>query len=241
MTISRLCFVGLLFAVVPCVGQQSLPDTAFLSSARKSQIDLYASLIKGQTRLNNGSEYRDYLARNDEHPYFGIDDWAYGTIVYDDEFYENVAMFYDLSRDKIITEHSLNGAKLELISEKIQRFTMSKHTFVRLYPDKAKVITEGFYELLYDGKTKVYARREKFLQQNVGSNTIVLTFEQKDKLYIFKDGIYYPVKSKDSVIEVFADKKQEIKAFMKKSGTKFKSDRESAIAGLASFYDTQNN
>jgi hypothetical protein len=241
MTISRLCLVGLLLAAIPCVGQQSLPDTAFLSSARKNQIELYASLIKGQTRLNNGSQYRDYLARNDEHPYFGIDDWAYGTIVYDDEFYENVAMFYDISRDKIITEHSLNGAKLELISEKIRRFTMSKHIFVRLNPDEAKVITEGFYEVLYDGKTKVYARREKFLQQNVGSNTIVLTFEQKNKLYILKDGIYYPVKSKDSVIEVFADKKQDIKVFMKKSGTKFKSDRENAIAGLASFYDTQNN
>ena len=106
--------------------------------------------------------------------------------------YENVPLFYDLSRDKVITEHSINASKIELISEKIARFSMAGHTFQRLKRDESKIITEGFHDVLYDGKTKVYVRREKALQQKVESNDIIFNFQQKNRVYVFKDGVYHP-------------------------------------------------
>ena len=239
MTVSRPCIFIVLCSAIQSFAQQLPLDTTFLTSARTNQVKLYNDLIQGQTRLNNGSEYRDYLSHNEEHPYFGVDDWAYGTIIYDEETYQNVPMFYDLSRDKVISEHSLNGAKLELISEKISLFTLGPHTFVRLAADEAKTITSGFHELLYDGKTKVYVRREKSLQQKVESNDIIFNFDEKNRIYIKKDGVYYPVKTKNSVLEVFNDRKQEIRAFMKKNGRINKNDRENAIAKVAAFYDSE--
>jgi hypothetical protein len=208
MTISRPCLAGLLCCAIQCVGQHLPADTIFLTSAKNNQVRLYTDYIVGQTRLNNGSEHRDYLARNDEHPYFGEDDWQNGSIVYDEESYENVPMFYDLSRDKVITEHSINGSKLELISEKVARFSLAGHTFQRLKRDEAKIITEGFHDVLYDGKTKVYVRREKALQQKVESNDIIFNFQQKNRVYVFKDGVYHQVKKKSTLIDVFEDKKQ---------------------------------
>jgi hypothetical protein len=240
MTISRPCLVGLLCCSIQCIGQALPADTMFLTSAKENQVRLYTEYIVGQTRLNNGSEHRDYLSRNDEHPYFGEDDWQYGNIVYDEESYENVPLFYDLMRDKVITEHSINGSKLELISEKIARFSLAGHTFQRLNRDESKIITDGFYDLLYDGKTKVYVRREKALQQKVESNDIIFNFQLKNRVYVFKDGAYHPVKKKSSLISLFEDKKQEVRAFLNKSGTKYKRDRENAIARVAEFYDAQN-
>jgi hypothetical protein len=225
---------------IACVGQQAPADTAFLTASKNRQVSLYTDYIHGQTRLNNGSEHRDYLARDEEHPYFGEDDWTYGTIVYDEEFYADVPMFYDLSKDKIITEHSLNGSKLELIPEKISRFTIDGHTFQRLKQDKSRVITEGFYDVLYDGKTKVYVKREKSLQQRVETNDIIFDFEQKNRVYVFKDGVYHPVKKKKTLLEVFSDKKPEVRAFLNKSDRKYKSNREYAITRVAEFYDAQN-
>ena len=239
MTVSRPCIIVVLCCAIQSFGQQLPLDTTFLTLARGNQIKLYTEFIHGQTRLNNGSEYRDYLSHNEEHPYFGVDDWAYGTIIYDEEIYENVPMFYDLSRDKVISEHSLNGAKLELISEKITFFTLGTHTFVRLAADVAGTITSGFHERLYDGKTKVYVRREKSLQQKVESNNIIFNFDEKNRVYIQKNGVYYPVKRKNSVLEVFNDRKQEIRAFMKKNGRITKHDRENAIARIAAFYDSE--
>lgn len=220
--------------------QPSKPDTAFLSSAREYEVTLYNQFIHGQSRLYNGSEYRDFFSKNDEHPYFGVDDWTYGDIVYDEELYKNIPLFYDIYHDKVITEHLLNGAKLELISEKVQRFSFSGHTFVRLERDEAKVIGEGFYDRLYDGPTKVYCRREKQLQHKIESNDIIARFDEKTRIYILRNGTYFPVKKKGSVLDVLSDRKQELKSFLKKNKISFKTDRERAIARLAEHYDSLN-
>jgi hypothetical protein len=236
LTILCLCLM-----TIQCVGQITNSDTAFLAKAKMIQVEKYNQFIYGQSRLYNGSEYRDYLSRNDEHPYFGVDDWVYGEMVYDDELYTNVPMFYDLSRDKVISEHILNGAKLELVSEKIQWFTMDGHTFVRLQQDKDDVLVTGFHERLYNGTTKVFARREKLLQQRVESNDIIVLFEERNRLFIFKNGQYFPVKKKGSVLDVFTDRKQEIKSFINKSKIRFKSSREADIVKVAEYYDSLTN
>lgn len=242
MTFTHIRLAVLLFVAISAEGQQLKLDTAFLSAAKNNQVTIYEGSILGQTRLNNGSAYRDYLSRDEEHPYFGVDDWTYGTIVYDDQRYDNVALFYDLLKDKVIAEHSLNGAKLELINNKVKQFTMGGHTFVRLKSDESKGISEeGFYDLLYDGKTKVYVRRKKELQQRLEATEIIATFDVKNRIFILKDGMYIPVKNKNSLLDVFKDKKQDVRAFMNKSGKKFKSDREGATVAVARFYDSQNN
>jgi hypothetical protein len=236
--LSILC---LCLPTIQCAGQITNSDTAFLAKAKLIPVEKYSQFIHGQSRLYNGSEYRDYLSRNDEHPYFGIDDWVYGEMVYDDELYLNVPLFYDLSRDKVISEHILNGAKLELVSEKIQWFTMDGHTFVRLQKDKDGVIVTGFHERLYDGTTKVFARREKMLQQRVESNDIIALFEDRNRLFILKAGQYFPVKNKGTVMGVFSDRKQEIKSFINKSKLRFKSSRESDIVKVSDYYDSLTN
>lgn len=223
-----------------CIGQAVNTDTAFLTMAKKNQEELYNRFIHGQSRLYNGSEYRDYLSRNDEHPYYGVDDWSYGDIVYDDELYRNIPMFYDLSRDKVISEHLLNGAKLELVTEKISRFSMGGHTFVRLQKDKNNIISTGFYDQLYNGQSKVYARREKMLQQRVESNDIIALFEERNRLLILKDERYFPVKKKGTVLAVFGDRKQEVKSFINKNKIRFKSSRETDIVRVAEYYDSLN-
>ena len=129
---------------IQCLGQAANTDTTFLTLAKKNQEEIYNGFIYGQSRLYNGSEHRDYLSRDEEHPYFGADDWSYGDILYDDELYKNVPLFYDLSRDKVISEHVLNGAKLELVSEKISRFSMGGHTFVKLQKDQNNIIAPLF-------------------------------------------------------------------------------------------------
>ena len=187
--------------------------------------------------MYNGTEHRDYLSRNDETPYFGIDDWQYGFIYYDDERYDSVGMFYDLSTDQVIIEHMLTGAKIELVSKKISRFQMNGHYFERLYPDSARVIGEGFYERLYNGDTKVYVRRTRTLITKPAGNVLEYKFVQRDRIYLFKDHRYYPVKSKKSVYKVLRDKKQEVRAAMKGDRIPYKYDRERAIVKMVQAYD----
>lgn len=223
------------------LGQQTGPDTLFLAASRQYQQSLYESSIRGQSRLYNGTEYRDYLSHSDENPYFGIDDWQYGHIYYDDERYDSVAMFYDLSRDQVITEHMLTGAKIELIAKKISAFDISGHFFERLYRDPAGVISEGFYERLYSGDTKVYVKHTKTLSSRISGNELLYNFDERNRVYLLKDKLYYPVKTKKSVLRVFGDKKSELKSMLKEEKIAYKADRERAIVRMAQTYDSTHD
>lgn len=241
--ISRLltCALLVIFLQVVAFGQQAKPDTLFFAAARQYQRTLYQSSIGGQSRLYNGTEHRDYLARYEEHPYFALDDWQYGFILYDDERYDSVAMFYDLSRDQVITEHILTGAKIELVAKKISAFEINGHYFERLYRDSSGVISEGFYERIYTGQTPVYVRRTKTLTSKASGNELIYSFDERNRVYLRKDHRYYPVRSKRSVLEVLSEKKPELRAMLKREKLKFKFDREHAIVRMASTYDSPKN
>jgi hypothetical protein len=233
------CALLLILLQGTALGQQARPaDTLFLAAARQYQQSLYHASIGGQSRLYNGTEYRDYLAQGDENPYFGIDDWQDGYVYYDDERYDSVAMFYDLSRDQVIIEHVLSGAKIELIAKKVSAFEISKHFFERLYRDSSEVISEGFYERLYNGSTKVYVKRTKTLSSRASGNQLLYTFDERNRVYLLRKNRYYPVKSKKSVLKVFSDKKSELKSMLKQEKINYKADREHAIVRMSQTYDS---
>jgi hypothetical protein len=234
-----LFFIVFSLTALPGYAQVSMADTSFLNNARTYVLKRYEKDINGQSRINNGSQYKDYFSRNDEHPYFGIDDWVDGDISYDDEVYRNVPMFYDISKDKVISEHALNGSKLELINEKIKWFSLDEHRFRRIFENESDVISPGFVEILYDGTTKVYARREKHLDEKVEPTGVIASFDERTRLYIKKGDTYYAVRKKKSVLDVFEDKKSELKTFLNKRKVTFNKDRENAIIQMAEFYDAQ--
>lgn len=238
-----LCTAGLglfLFCSIHCTAQLKA-DTAFVARADARAKHVYSQYIQGQARLFNGVEYTEYQSRNDEFPFYLSDDWIFGDVLYDGELYENVPLEYDIRVDQVVTEHMLNGAKIQLIADKVDQFTVSGHTFVHLYGTKTNGIATGFYDRLYDGPTKVYVRRQKDLQESIESQVIVARFEEKNHLYIVKDGVFYPVKKKGSVLDVLKDRKSDVKSFLNKSKIRFKKNREEAVVRAAEFYDAPKN
>src|SRR5688572_30646804 len=140
----RIIFIcALFFPLANCVAQQLAPDTAFLLSAKNKSIAIYTASIKNQSRLYNGSDYIMYISNDGEHPYFMLDDWKTGSIMYWGERYDSIPLLYDLSTDQIITEHN-RGNPLNLVQEKVQRFMLFNHTFVRIYGDDKNKMQEGF-------------------------------------------------------------------------------------------------
>ena len=86
----------------------------------------------------------------------------------------------------------------------------------------------------------MFCRREKLLQRKIESHDILETFDVRTRIFILKSGVYYPVRKKRSVLDVFGDKKPELKSYMKNNTIAFKADREKAIVQLAKHYDSQN-
>ena len=221
--------------------QTPATDSVFLLSALKNARELYVRSLGLGSHLLNGILYKEYNARFDDvgHPYYASDDWVEGTVHYDGDLYEGVAILYDLVSEKVVIEHPYAGIKLELISEKINYFSLPGHRFVRLDADTMKnsPIRTGFYDVLYDGRVKFYVKRQKEKKEQISTNDILVQFTDIDRLYIFKNGLYLPVKTRSSVLDALKDRKSDIRRFIRKNKIHFRENREEAITRIVSFYD----
>src|SRR5882762_9573262 len=172
----------------PAFSQTHAPDSVFLLSAVKNAHELYTRSLGVGSHLLNGVQYKEHNANFDDvgHPYFESDDWVEGSVNYDGELYEDVAILYDLVSEKVVIEHPYAGIKLELISEKIDYFSLPGHRFVRLDADTMKnsSIRTGFYDVLYDGRVKFYVKRHKEKKEEIAQGEIQVEFIEIDRLYI---------------------------------------------------------
>src|SRR5688572_15370141 len=124
----RLLLQGWIFSSHVLLAQPIKSDTSFVEAAIVDARQLYFSTVKAQSNLYNGAYYLEYNQREEEHPYFLNDDWTMGSITYDNNHYEDVPLLYDISQQKIVTEHLSTASKIALVSQKVQRFVIFDHT-----------------------------------------------------------------------------------------------------------------
>ncbi|HZY81232.1 MAG TPA: hypothetical protein VFE50_17030 [Cyclobacteriaceae bacterium] len=207
-------------------------DTTFVADARKNAIQYYTQTMGVQSHIFNGSEYREYISQRDEFPTL-YDDIVNGNVKYAGELYENIPLTYDLQKDQVITSYT-HGNKVQLLRDKVEYFDIGGHRFVRLNNNK---VAEGFYDLLYDGKMKFYAKRLKVLALRINGNDADNIFEERVKYYILKNDVYHTVKSKRSVLSLVSDKKRDIKRTIREEKLKFGKTREQSIARILERYE----
>lgn len=220
--------------------QGNASDTSFRSAATALARQFYFQSIKAQSNLYIGSDYVEYNQRQDEHPFFLTDDWAMGSITYDGDEYEEVPLMYDISQQKVVAEHLSTASKIALVSQRVHRFKIYDHTFIWLEREDGMhpSITTGFYDVLYDGKIKVMARRQKQIQERAVSAQLMVEFDEINRYFIFRNNNFFPVKSKASVMSVLGDQRNRVKQFIHKNKIRFRANREKALAQTAEFYDS---
>lgn len=216
-------------------------DTTFYKDALKNTIEIYNQYVREQTNLYNGYEYvKPVQTSDEEHPFFKFDDWTTGTLEYDDELFQGISLLYDLTSDKLVTEHPVNGNALELIREKIKCFSLSEHKFERIKNETVanSLPQTGFYEILYGGATKAIAFRQKRKLETISSGSVDMSYPQKDRYYIFKSGKYFHVAGKASIFKILSDQKPALRQLLRSQKLSFYKNQESTLARLAEFYDT---
>jgi hypothetical protein len=148
-------------------------------------------------------------------------------------------MLYDLIEDKVIIDHQYSGVKLELIKEKIKSFIFSGHRFVHLNSAMSNLsIPSGFYEILFDGKIKAYARWQKKRTEVVTTHEVLVRYEDQNRYYIAKENKCYPVKTNSSILNVLKDKKSVVQKFIRKQKLKFGGHSAESIPKVLSFYES---
>ncbi|HEX5024418.1 MAG TPA: hypothetical protein VFV68_04065 [Agriterribacter sp.] len=236
-------FILLLF-FVQSTSAQNTSAKDLLESQKSNAIGLYYQSLQTQSGLYNGSEYVSYAHLLKEgHPYFDTAVLTPGWVYYDNLLYQDVPMLYDIISDELIARHFNNVFLIQLIRSKVDSFGVLNHQFLHLGTDSTKNenIREGFYDRLYNGKIKLFVKRSKNIQESIVDLQVERKVYQKDKYFVYKEGTYYEVYTQKSILQLFPDKKVELRQMLRKQKIKFKKNREYAMKLMVQQYDALNH
>lgn len=237
------------FFLITVLIQVFLPDSSYSQSdnrinSEKNALNaakaVYFNSLAEQSGIYRGVEYTGFPYRlNNGHQYFETQVPVNGSVFYDGILYNDIPMWYDLVKNQVIVQYADGVSEIKLHNELIDYFSIHGHHFVHLGRDQTAntSLSEGFYDLVYSGRTQVLVKRSKETLKEVSTGIAMTVLKQKNEFHLIKGGVYLPVKSQSSVLKALGNKQKEIQAFLKKSNIKFKEYPESAIIRMVRYYD----
>lgn len=181
------------------------------------------------TGLYNGKQYvnldvnRIYKGK---HSFFLTDKVVTGSILYDGQIYYDVDMKYNLETDNLLIalKPGAVASILQLIRDKVDRFTIEDYTFIRIDGFKENnTLVNGFHQVLLKNTAYSLLKRHQKIRRkkigNVGDNKLYFEFVSKNTYVLFADGHYKRIKSKGDVIKMYPTLKKAINQFYIKNKT----------------------
>ena len=211
-----------LFTVTPLYlfAQGETEDLTSTSTnvAFANAVNMYNNTIGKNSVIFTGVAYYDIRRGIKGHPFFMNDLWEIGTIVYRDQKFDSIDIKYDILRDLLLVKNIDKRGfiwPIQLNSLKVEEFNVLGHHFMNIEEDTLSNFKTGFYDVLFDGdKAKVLIKRRKEINESQGFGNLEKEYVLNDIWYIKSGQEYYVVKGKNSILKVFADRKNEIKAFL---------------------------
>lgn len=233
-----IVFIASLSPLNTLHAQLSIKDSLVHTAAVKNLVATYHKNIGDQTGKYNGSQNAGYTVSFYEgHPYFFLHELSKGSITYDNVVFDNVELLYDEVKDWVILQDSTH--RIQLVSERLQGFTVFNQPFIRLEKDaNTPIVTSGFYQVLYDGEIKLYKKEVKIITEKF-TNTpeLKVLFEKVFYYYIKKGNRFYPIVKKKDFLQLLKDKDKELNNFISKERLNFRKDKDNTLIKLVAFYD----
>jgi hypothetical protein len=226
--------------------QVAYSDSSSQQIAFNKAVGTFYASEGNQSPLYNGKEYFDYLPTIKGNAYF-LDSKSFskGNIYFDGIWYNDVQMLYDLNKDEVVVLLFNNFTKITLVKQKVISFDYLGFHFKNINSDTIKNknnLKSGFYGEPYNGKTEVLVKWGKNFQTISGGLIAPESYFNSFKDYYIKKGKdYYHISSKSALLELFKDKKEEIKQFIHSSNLKFRESPENFMAVVATYYDKITN
>jgi hypothetical protein len=213
-------------------------DTSNVSPSLKNAINYFQESAGTQSILYSGVRHEGYTADIQGSAYFMSEEWKRGNVYFDDILFNDVPLRYDEVKDELLTLLPDGKIAISLVGERVDRFTIEGHTFIRL--DSNNNSLQGFYDLLRNGKTSVLVKRRKILNENATRDGIIKNLLSEDKYYLKTGDKYFAVRSIGNVLDALSDKRNEIKLLIKNRKLDMKNDPERTLLEIAAHYDKLN-
>ena len=233
-----IVFIASLSPLNALHAQLSAKDSLVYTTAVKNLVATYHHNIGDQTGKYNGSQNAGYkVSFYEGHPYFFLHELSKGSITYDNVVFDNVELLYDEVKDWVILQDSTH--RIQLVSERLQGFTVFNQPFIRLEKDaNTPIVASGFYQVLYDGATKLYKKEvKKITEKFTNTPELKVLFEKVFYYYIKKGNRFYPIVKKKDFLQILKDKDKELNNFITNERLNFRKDKDNTLTKVLAYYD----
>ncbi|MDA3614146.1 hypothetical protein [Polluticaenibacter yanchengensis] len=156
---------------------------------------------------------------------------------YNGKYYGNVIFHFDIVNNEFIVK-SENGNWIVLQSERIDSVKVGKSAF-KYFENINKLSVKKkakLYEVFETDKASLIIDHNKELEENIINNSLEREYKYNSNCYIYKDGKVVSVSSAKGVINLFSEKRKELKAYYK-DNDKFKNlSSAQAIKAMVQYY-----
>jgi hypothetical protein len=209
----------------------------------KSGFDCFTILrsdtIPDDQTLFNGRVWRNLYSMVEEDQFLFSKEFLPGSVTMRGRTHSDVMIKYDIYMDEILTPYAPAGI-LQLNKEMVDSFSIlfqnKRYQFIRIQ-DSIMTELNGFCNVLYKGKTSLYARYIKKIEK-LAAEGKKDQFYQVTRIYLIKDGLIHAISGKNDIINVFNDDKKVIRNFIKENHIKISQKYPASFLPVLRFADT---
>lgn len=218
-----ISFIILLFASISLKGIES-------DSSGNDTVDVQ--------KLYNGRAWKNtyYKIKGDQ--FLFTTDFITGNVMIDNREYKNLRLKYDIYNDELISIND-HGIMIQMNKEMIDRFSLNYngrlYNFKRIDSDTTGSM-KGFVNILYEGKSALYAKYMKEILLLAVENKYDL-FNQVIRVFFEKEGSVYRISSKREFMGLIKDHKAEVRQFMRSNKIRLSKKIPESFKPVVEYYD----
>ncbi len=204
----------------------------------------YVEQSGGYSPLYNGEIPPLYSMLYEGTYYLESDAYYPGTVYYNGKLYVDMLLNLNVHRDELYVMIPEYNSSSVLLKAHVESFTMGDMHFINIVKEKwPKAPDQGYFRVLYSGNyISLLKRTIKRMNSSTAANDrkVAYAFEESTSYYIVKNGVFYPVKRKSSVLQVLPGIRKELNRHIREEKLKFgKDEREASLISCAMLYQKE--
>jgi len=188
-----------------------------VSSEDTLAINAYKRLMNHSYDLINGREYIPYHNPHQSNPFFKSPTFCSGTGYFNGRTYNDLKILYDIYKDELVINYlnfdghltliCLNKNCIDSFEIKVDDIT-ARFQFISFTPDSH--MKNSFYEVPYNGKTRLLIRHTKSYTQLDGKDL----YNYHIYRYLYINGSYFRITTLSKFCKLFGDKKSILRKYI---------------------------
>lgn len=206
---------------------------------------IYAQEYGDMGKLIHGKVYEDYYTAAKGNPFWLSAEWTLGSLRAKQVYYPELLLRYDAYQDALVFAADMIEETFIWVNEnQVISFGIRGRQFRYLGRGKEEAalkaadLNPGYFELLYEGKSTLYVKREKLFRPYRDTYEYTGEFYENSVYLLWRNQTCWIIKGKRDVLQFTQDHQTEMEPYIKQQGIRFGSISDDQWIELISYYDS---